>query len=89
MAPNQLIDHDADSVHSSERVLMDQQKSSDFDSAIPRFESWRPSQSTQRLSCHDRVPRLAYVDTMSAPDVISSVRIQLAQDEAVPGFRAG
>jgi len=30
----------------SERSLMNNRKSFDFDSAIPRFESWRPSQAS-------------------------------------------
>jgi hypothetical protein len=33
----------------SERALIDHANQSDFDSAIPRFESWRPSQPTRSL----------------------------------------
>jgi hypothetical protein len=44
---NLLINKGADFANFSERALIFLEKSSDFDSAIPRFESWRPSQYFQ------------------------------------------
>jgi hypothetical protein len=41
---NLLIDNEADFAKFSERALILLEKYVDFDSAIPRFESWRPSQ---------------------------------------------
>jgi hypothetical protein len=41
---NLLIDNGSNFPIFSERGLISKEKWSDFDSAIPRFESWRPSQ---------------------------------------------
>jgi hypothetical protein len=41
----------------SEYALIQQTNSADFDSAIPRFESWRPSQRFQRFMIENLVKK--------------------------------
>jgi hypothetical protein len=41
---NLLMPQEAENDNFSEYALIQQTNSADFDSAIPRFESWRPSQ---------------------------------------------
>jgi hypothetical protein len=44
MSRNLLIDQGPFSPQLGEKAQSDQRSAADFDSAIPRFESWRPSQ---------------------------------------------
>jgi len=48
-ANNLLIDNRSNIPFFSECALISKENWSDFDSAIPRFESWRPSQPDQSL----------------------------------------
>jgi hypothetical protein len=49
---NLLMPQEAENDNFSEYVLIQQTNSADFDSAIPRFESWRPSHTTVRKRSH-------------------------------------
>jgi hypothetical protein len=53
-----LIFHGGNFASFSECALISQENYSDFDSAIPRFESWRPSQQIRENlgSCPSAIP---------------------------------